>query len=1538
MAEEDEKDPTIKIPTEEIVPTIDEEESGIIFDADKYEAYVNNNRSLDADLSLKEKEAQESKDAFAWGAGAAAELTAGFAGTYGYARWAQGGIKVLQGVKGASNLAVVGGPVGIGGKVLTHTVANVGIWALANSLGQGVRTSLSENTKWSAGELLAASMLGGAAGPSSKFGMFVDAKLAKKGKIVVNNASDLVFQIGGKKATESSLFKGSVKVLELGAKGTTRFVGGGSFALAETIIRQELQLILNERESRDTKEWLIAVGLGGTLNVGVRGIADVLSTPKVKQSFSNTYAGRVLMRRSIKKGFKQIDKQKAETEKVIKNLEKNPRNNPDADKPNWNEIDLIAAQKLKLAELNEARYILTDFEKGFAKHSENMGDKVPKSKTEEKTPSEVDEPALIERDTQSEIDELVRDSQKRKKESAENFEKKQQEKKRLEEAGEEVPKDRIEFDDNADFRARAKDIDDYLENKDDELLRKYIRIRQGTEEGSPLGTLKELVDIMEQKLELNTRILDELDYDWAKSGWAKQNRNKGKDFSSDQNAIEISDRAIRTNASLVDQIKAYKEYIKNGETFSDLSAILSGSKLTTGSKSASDLVEEQAKRIKEKIEKVKTKLDEDLVDEATLKSLTPEEIKTKADKDRKTLEAILKDLEKADNIAKEFDIVKNQIDNKLAVSLEEFNALSVKKKNELIKGRAEKLGVTQKKLKQDIEALKKKAKKSSNKLELSAIKREEAEFLRSVKRAYEDGADANWFSKEGAKRSIRGFLYASKLSYIGQVASIIPSITTGVYTVGYRATTRALSRFIAENKKLHPNSFAKKSSKQAWMQSALEVYSSLAMIKELPSIPKSAWRSWKQLKSYTRGGGLEGGYAEAARLGTNVKRDQIRAITERGDKQARAIVGRRNLKERLKKLGEDGIRGAEQAVLLNVRNLTATDDIFFRLLVRQEVESKAGIQALREFPDDMKKMWKRKNELVNEMMPKDADGLRRLEMNDKMEEMWAGINEDIMWNSTHKDYTHKDTIRDAEKLIEGWTKFKKTSRAGFEVEQAELVISPYTSIGIRTALLSYKYMGAPLRVAPGADKIPVLNKMGAGVTTGKNPYKARIDDLSKKIKSKDAMIRQKKFKDSVGDDIPLTPKQIEALRAEKVNLKEQRKSLEAKRIEYNMTEYSRAMASAGLFTLGYTMGGLGIYHGTNMWKTKKQRDNDKIAGISPNSIETPYGPIKNIQSMGSNTSPMNLGASIAKFQKLKANGNLEEDQDYFDVLRANILAPYFDSPVNQGIRAISDAVFDQTFDQEFWASTIGGIVPVPAEVRNFNRLLRGDGKVKDLKGGTFVERAIYEKFGSGLPENEFDVLGRTIDDTRNIPSSLLRWLPYDRKVNLDVETSAYERIALEDTTGILPTRFLPSDKFIYDEKCRNWRNKNGHTFRTIFAERLREEFGGLAEQVNATIEEIGEERFRTESLEDLEDGEMIRGRAAFTVLRNKIIQKAYDNVRESFKVDIDNSEEYLNEYISKDNGDLGFLDYIQERLMNEEIDEAVKRPASNLFQYKFNIK
>ena len=237
---------------------------------------------------------------------------------------------------------------------------------------------------------------------------------------------------------------------------------------------------------------------------------------------------------------------------------------------------------------------------------------------------------------------------------------------------------------------------------------------------------------------------------------------------------------------------------------------------------------------------------------------------------------------------------------------------------------------------------------------------------------------------------------------------------------------------------------------------------------------------------------------------------------------------------------------------------------------------------------------------------------------------------------------------------------------------------------------------------------------------------------------------------------------------------------------------------------------------------------------------------------------------------------LGASSEYFDFEDSSlqISHDHFDSPVNQGVRAIKDAVLDQTFDQYFWESNKAGIIPIPAEVRNFNRLLRGDGKVKDLKGGTFVERSVYEKFGSGLPENEFDVLGRTIDDTRNIPASLLRFFPYDRKVNLDVETSAYERIALEDTTGILPTRFLPSDTFIFDEKCRNWRNKNGHTFRTIFAERLREEFGGLAEQVNATIEEIGEERFRTESLEDLEDGEMIRGRAAFKVLRDKIIQKA----------------------------------------------------------------
>lgn len=49
--------------------------------------------------------------------------------------------------------------------------------------------------------------------------------------------------------------------------GVKSFASGSALAISETAVRQELQIALNERENRDTYEYLFAGGFGDLLVV-----------------------------------------------------------------------------------------------------------------------------------------------------------------------------------------------------------------------------------------------------------------------------------------------------------------------------------------------------------------------------------------------------------------------------------------------------------------------------------------------------------------------------------------------------------------------------------------------------------------------------------------------------------------------------------------------------------------------------------------------------------------------------------------------------------------------------------------------------------------------------------------------------------------------------------------------------------------------------------------------------------------------------------------------------------------------------------------------------------------------------------------------------------------------------------------------------------------------------------------------------------------------------------------------------------------------
>lgn len=172
------------------------------------------------------------------------------------AKFAQGAnylrtaVKTLRAAKTASVAATVTPePASTVAGIATYAVAEAGIWALSNAAGQQIRISMGVQDEYSAGEAIA----------SAVFGASITGKVA-----------DNVLGLGTKSLADQKLWK----TRELVKQGSKLAVSGAVLGIAETAMRQELQLILNERENRDVYEYLLAAGIGGGLNTGFGLIAS----------------------------------------------------------------------------------------------------------------------------------------------------------------------------------------------------------------------------------------------------------------------------------------------------------------------------------------------------------------------------------------------------------------------------------------------------------------------------------------------------------------------------------------------------------------------------------------------------------------------------------------------------------------------------------------------------------------------------------------------------------------------------------------------------------------------------------------------------------------------------------------------------------------------------------------------------------------------------------------------------------------------------------------------------------------------------------------------------------------------------------------------------------------------------------------------------------------------------------------------------------------------------------------------------------------
>ena len=151
-------------------------------------------------------------------------------------------LKWARGAKAVSAAAIVTPePASTAAGLGTFALSEAAIWGVSNVIGQGIRKSFGVQDNISAGEVLA----------SSVFGVGLVTKGGQK-----------LISLGDGLAQMKAWGKGN----ELFVQGAKSFVSGATLGIAETALRQEVQILLNERENRDAVEYLIGGAAGGGFN------------------------------------------------------------------------------------------------------------------------------------------------------------------------------------------------------------------------------------------------------------------------------------------------------------------------------------------------------------------------------------------------------------------------------------------------------------------------------------------------------------------------------------------------------------------------------------------------------------------------------------------------------------------------------------------------------------------------------------------------------------------------------------------------------------------------------------------------------------------------------------------------------------------------------------------------------------------------------------------------------------------------------------------------------------------------------------------------------------------------------------------------------------------------------------------------------------------------------------------------------------------------------------------------------------------------
>lgn len=463
---------------------------------------------------------------------------------------------------------------------------------------------------------------------------------------------------------------------------------------------------------------------------------------------------------------------------------------------------------------------------------------------------------------------------------------------------------------------------------------------------------------------------------------------------------------------------------------------------------------------------------------------------------------------------------------------------------------------------------------------------------------------------------------------------------------------------------------------------------------------------------------------------------------------------------------------------LGVRGISAIDDGFRRQLLRGRLDTAARRKALLENPNNPKGAEEAYNNYIKTMW-KSRNGLDVLENYKEFLDDVNDINQNLLFSAQmdDPDLFHKNA---GEQLISMFSeKAKGDDALAFFID----AFMPYISVPIRGVYRGVRFTAAPLVAIRGA----------AG-----GPYGAKIKDRQLKIEVAETELMKMD-----------SSNKLYAAKAEEIkNLSNEIEILKARQVKYKEDAMVDTAFGGSLLMLGFGAALFGEATGSLNWMSPDQQEKNKLKPFQAFGVDYSAAAPWAI--------PIAIGADMAAYLQAREAGVLKEHQNMLFMLSTTLVNVAEQVPMMQGFETLTAML---SGGQETKAKLLGRLAatyfPIPAQIRKTLMAATEDETIGDLRGGTFEQRAAYAFFGVKPINRKTDYFGEDVKSGKTwVQHAIIRQAP---SKGSGLETN-FERVLASDVFDNIQA--FPSS-LGNRIKMTQFINEDGVTLQYAYAQRLK---------------------------------------------------------------------------------------------------------------------